>query len=67
MKRLLKETKKMFKHNKERADVVRLVLDKKGCTVAEAELDAWIDGGESPSIAVNGDFVMNKHEHFNEE
>lgn len=67
VKRLLKETKKMFKHNKERADVVRLVLDKMGCTVAEAELDAWIDGGERPSIAVNGDFVMNKHEHFNEE
>lgn len=67
VKRLLEETKKVFKHEKTRADVVRQILDKMGCTDAEAELDAWIEEMKKPSIAVNGDFVMNKHEHFNEE
>lgn len=66
IKRLLKETKKIFKHNKDKADVVRLILDKMGCTDAEAELDAWMEGKEKPTISVNGDFVMNKNQQFKE-
>lgn len=66
IKRLLKETKKIFKHNKDKADVVRLILDKMGCADAEAELDAWMEGREKPTISVNGDFVMNKNQQFKE-
>ena len=67
VKRLLKETKKKFKYNKDGADIVRQILDKMGYSDAEAELEAWMDGREKPTISVSGDFVMNKHEHFKEE
>ena len=33
---------------------------------AEAELDAWMEGREKPTISVNGDFVMNKNQQFKE-
>lgn len=67
VKRLLKETKKKFKYNKDGADIVRQILDKMGYSDAEAELEAWMDGREKPTISVNGDFVMNKNQHFKEE
>lgn len=41
--RLVKETKRLFKHDKRKADYIRQILYKLGRTDAEEELDLWID------------------------
>ena len=46
VKRLVKETKNLYKHEKEKTDVVRQILYKVGRSKEEAELDAWIEKRE---------------------
>lgn len=46
VKRLVKETKNLYKHEKEKTDVVRQILYKVGRSKEEAELDAWIERRE---------------------
>ena len=56
VKRLVKEVKKQFKHDNNKIEVLRQILYNLGCTEAEAELDAWIEGREyKPSMKVEGD------------
>jgi len=58
----VRETKKLYKHEKEKTEVIRQILYKLGRTDAEEELDAWIEGKEyKPSVNVAGDYVVNKH------
>lgn len=62
VKRLVRETKNLYKHEKDKIEVIRQILYKVGRSDAEAELDAWIEGKEyKPSINVAGDYVINKH------
>ena len=62
VRRLVKETKKLYKHEKDKIEVVRQILYKVGRNDAEEELDAWIEGREfAPSVNVTGDLVMNKY------
>lgn len=62
VKRLVKETKKLYKHERAKAEVIRQILYKVGRSDAEAELDAWIEGKEkSTTIHVAGDLVQNKN------
>lgn len=62
VKRLVKETKNLYKHEKDKIEVIRQILYKVGRSDAEEELDAWIEGREyKPSINVTGDLVMNKN------
>ena len=61
VERLVKETKNLYKHEKVKTEVIRQILYKVGRSDAEAELDAWIEGKERPSVSVAGDYVANKH------
>lgn len=62
VKRLVRETKNLYKHEKEKIEVIRQILYKVGCIDAEEELDAWIEGREyRPSLNVQGDYVVTKH------
>jgi len=62
VKRLVCETKNLYKHEKEKIEVIRQILYKLGRSDAEAELDAWIEGREyKPSFSVSGDYVVSKH------
>lgn len=62
VRKLVRETKKLYKHEKEKTEVIRQILYKLGRTDAEEELDAWIEGKEyKPSVNVAGDYVVNKH------
>lgn len=62
VKRLVRETKNLYKHEKEKIEVVRQILYKVGRADAEEELDAWIEGREyKPSVNVAGDYVVSKH------
>ena len=59
VKRLVKETKNLYKHEKGKTEVIRQILYKVGRTDAEEELDAWIEGKEQkPSVSFNGDIVL---------
>ena len=61
VKRLVKETKNLYKHEQSKTEVIRQILYKVGRTDAEAELDAWIVGKEHiPSVSINGNIVLNK-------
>jgi hypothetical protein len=61
VKRMVRETKNLYKHENVKIEVVRQILYKLGRSDAEEELDAWIDGREyKPSVNINGDLVMNK-------
>lgn len=46
VRRIVKETKKLYKHDKEKTEVIRQILYKVGRSDAEEELDAWIEGRE---------------------
>ena len=62
VKRLVKETKNLYKHEKEKIEVIRQILYKVGRSDAEEELDAWIEGRVyRPTVNVSGDLVVNKH------
>ena len=62
VKRLVRETKHLYKHEKDKIEVIRQILYKVGRNDAEEELDAWIEGREyKPSINVSGDYVVTKH------
>ncbi|MBR6606494.1 MAG: hypothetical protein IKK92_11645, partial [Prevotella sp.] len=62
VRRMVKETKLLYKHEKEKTDVVRQILYKLGRSDEEAELDAWIEGKEyKPIMNVTGDYVLNKN------
>ena len=62
VKRLVRETKNLYKHEKDKIEVIRQILYKVGRSDAEEELDAWIEGREyKPSINVAGDYVVSKH------
>ena len=62
VERLVRETKKLYKHEKEKIEVIRQILYKVGRSDAEEELDAWIEGREyKPSINISGDYVVTKH------
>ena len=62
VKRLVRETKNLYKHEKVKIEVVRQILYKVGRSDAEEELDAWIEGREyKPSFNVQGDYVVSKH------
>lgn len=62
VRKLVRETKKLYKHEKEKTEVIRQILYKLGRTDAEEELDVWIEGKEyKPSVNVAGDYVVNKH------
>lgn len=62
VKRLVRETKNLYKHEKDKIEVIRQILYKVGRTDAEEELDALIEGREyAPSLNVQGDYVVNKH------
>lgn len=62
VKRLVKETKNLYKHEKDKIEVIRQILYKVGRSDAEEELDAWIEGRVyRPTVNVSGDYVVNKH------
>lgn len=62
VKRLVRETKNLYKHEKVKMEVVRQILYKVGRCDAEEELDAWIEGREHrPSFNVQGDYVVSKN------
>lgn len=62
VKRLVRETKLLYKHEKDKIEVIRQIFYKVGRNDAEEELDAWIEGREyKPSINVSGDYVVTKH------
>lgn len=62
VKRIVRETKQLYKHEKEKIEVVRQIFYKVGRNDAEEELDAWIEGREyKPTINVSGDYVITKH------
>ena len=62
VKRLVKETKNLYKHEKEKIEVIRQILYKVGRSDAEEELDAWIEGRKyRPTVNVSGDYVVNKN------
>lgn len=63
VEKMLKETKKRFKHKSERnkAVAVSQILAWAGRDDASENLDEWLEGKEKPFIAVNGDFVVSKH------
>ena len=62
VRRLVRETKNLYKHEKEKTEVIRQILYKVGRSDAEEELDAWIEGKEyKPSVNVAGDYVLSKH------
>lgn len=62
VKRLVRETKHLYKHEKDKIEVIRQILYKVGRNDAEEELDAWIEGREyKSSINVSGDYVVTKH------
>lgn len=50
VKRLVKETKNLYKHEKEKMEVIRQILYKVGRFDAEAELDAYIEGKNKPTL-----------------
>lgn len=61
VRRMVHETKKLYKHEKGKIEVVRQILYKVGRGDAEEELDAWIEGREyKSSVNVHGDLVLNK-------
>lgn len=62
MRRLVRETKNLYKHEKDKIEVIRQILYKVGRSDAEEELDAWIEGREyRPTVNVSGDYVVNKN------
>lgn len=63
IEKMLKETKKRFKHESERnkAVAVSQILAWAGREDASENLDEWLEGKEKPFIAVNGDYVVSKH------
>ena len=63
VEKMLKETKKRFKHESERnkAVAVSQILAWAGREDASENLDEWLEGKEKPFIAVNGDYVFSKH------
>lgn len=63
VEKMLKETKKRFKHESERnkAVAVSQILAWAGREDASENLDDWLEGREKPFIAVNGDYVVSKH------
>ena len=62
VKHLVEETKQLYKHEKEKMEVVRQIFYKVGRNDAEEELDAWIEGrAYRPTINVSGDYVITKH------
>lgn len=63
VEKVLKETKKRFKHESERnkAVAVSQILAWAGREDASENLDEWLEGKEKPFIAVNGDYVVSKH------
>ena len=63
VEKLLKETKKRFKHESERnkAVAVSQILAWAGREDASENLDEWLEGKEKPFIAVQGDYVVSKH------
>lgn len=62
VKRLVRETKNLYKHEKDKIEVIRQILYKVGRSDAEEELDAWIEGREyKPSLNFAGDYVVSKH------
>ena len=52
VKRLVRETKNLYKHEKEKIEVIRQILYKLGRTDAEAELDALIESKEKPLVKI---------------
>lgn len=61
VRRLVSDTKNLYKHEKGKIEVVRQILYKVGRSDAEEELDAWIEGKEyNPSVNVAGDYVLSK-------
>ncbi len=59
VRRLVKESKKLYKHEKDKVKVIRQILYNLGCIEAEAELDAWIDGKEyKTSVNVAGNMYV---------
>ena len=65
VKKLVKETKKLYKHEKDKIEVVRQILYKVGRNDAEEELDAWIEGKEYKS-SVNVTGGMHIHGNLND-
>jgi hypothetical protein len=62
VRRLVRETKNLYKHEKAKIEVIRQILYKVGRSDAEEELDAWIEGKEYKStVNVSGDLIMNKN------
>ena len=62
VKRLVRETKNLYKHEKSKIEVIRQILYKVGRSDAEEELDAWIEGKMHPSaLNVQGDYVVNNN------
>ena len=49
VRRVVDETKLLFKHERNKADGIRQVMNKLGRSDAETELDAWIEGRETPA------------------
>lgn len=61
VKRLVEETKKLYKHERSKTEVIRQILYKVGRSDAEEELDAWIEGREhKTAVSVAGDLVIKK-------
>ena len=61
VKRLVREAKKLYKHDKGKLEVIRQMLYNLGCVEAEAELDACIEGKEYKPMNIEGDYVVTKN------
>ena len=62
VQRIVRETKRLYKHEKEKTEVIRQILYKVGRGDAEEELDAWIEDRQyKPLINVAGDYVLSKN------
>lgn len=61
VRRLVRETKYLYKHEEGKIEVIRQILYKVGRSDAEEELDEWIEGrGNKSAVNVQGDYVLNK-------
>lgn len=59
VERVVKETKRQFKHRRNEAESIRLILERLGHKEAEQELDTWIEGREKSATTTENHQIFN--------
>lgn len=59
VERVVKETKRQFKHRRNEAESIRLILERLGHKEAELELDSWIEGREKSATITENHQIFN--------